>query len=157
MSPQESRIKELQVPAPFFSGKVPSQAPTPISFAPTTIDLATPMTHGILMAEFDANPQALRNPDDTFLPERFDYLILTVRTFLLLRFTPLAHPHTQWPGINWEWKASMSNIAEGRSHFSRVELAQFVVKQFKLFASVRAVFPDQISNAISPRFWHPRP
>ena len=67
---------------------------TVISFAPKTIEFATPITSGTLISDFNADPQVLRDCDDTFPAEDFAELVITVRdvhsyTF----FTSSIHPN----------------------------------------------------------------
>lgn len=87
-------IVEDLVPTPAFSGKVDFNAPSGISFAPTTTIFATPMTHGTLMADFVEEPRVLRDRDDIFPAQGFVGLVITVRaTFLqfLSLFRSSAH------------------------------------------------------------------
>lgn len=125
------------VPTPIFSGQVQFNTPNPISFAPATTELATPMTHGTLMADFTAEPRVLRSGDDTFLTGNFTELVITVRADdpRSVFYPPLTH--TQWPGLEDEQRTPMANIIGGRDHISRAELARFVVDQFSLITSVR--------------------
>ena len=70
---------ESLVPTPLFSGLVGFNTPNAISFAPATAKFATPMTRGTLMANFAAEPQALRDWDDVFFTSSFTELVITVR------------------------------------------------------------------------------
>ena len=84
---------ECPVPTPICSGRDPFYSPIAISFAPKTIQFATPVTHGTLISEFNAN---LRNGDDTFPIKNFAELVITVRDVYSHSdsSTRSPHPHT---------------------------------------------------------------
>ena len=76
-------IIEDVVPTPIFSGNTQFKAPNAISFASAATKLATPMVHGTLMADFAAEPQALRDCSDVFPAKTFVDLVITVCTSTL--------------------------------------------------------------------------
>ena len=54
---------------------------------------------------------------------------------------------TQWPGFQGEWKVPMEGISKDPCFVSRAELANFVVVQFKAFASVRTpLYPQAVGT-----------
>ena len=75
------RIPETLVPTPLlFPGQVQVDGLNAISFAPATVEFATAMTHGTLMADFDADRQVLRDSLDSFPARDFEKLVITVCT-----------------------------------------------------------------------------
>ena len=87
---------ERPVPAPLFSGQDKLHVPSGISFAPETIEFATPVIHGTLMSEFDSDPKVLRDGDDMFPAENFAHLIITVGG-VRCYFTSSTHPTRPHP------------------------------------------------------------
>jgi len=83
MGSEGSPIVEDFVPTPIFSGQVQINTTCAISFAPATTEFAAPMTHGTLMADFTANPGALRDWDDMIPTESFTELAITVGAKIL--------------------------------------------------------------------------